>query len=155
MASAQTLVCIPVTDDDLRTLQTSGILPGTRQAFTANPSLREGFGLSDNTKDDEEAEYAAFLIAGLWGLSKFGQRCIVIAHLPHAAIQPGEEPGNGGVRVSDVAARDVDAFFTEDMASPPELSSNSDLDTLWARDDVQQFLGETSMLWHDVSELDR
>ena len=151
------MVSIPLSDEDFDLLKQKKILLGERQCFQANSALRDTFQLSNEKRDDEEAEYAAFLMAGLWSLIKFGRRLILIAEVTPSQIGIGAEIENGGCIVSDVTLNQITAYFTESENNISvdfiDKIRSFDIDQAWLETGVQEYLVEQQILWHDVSEI--
>lgn len=148
------LVCVPVDDDQAAVIAAGGTLTGPLQAFAATDGLYATFGLTP--ADDEEAEFAALLMAGLWGLQRHARRLVLTAQVAGVQLD-GEETDNGGCTVAQLAAADVEAFFSDDPDAPTaqlvDEIADLDLDTAWDHPDVQALHRDHDLLWHSIIEL--
>ncbi len=149
------LVCVPVDAAQANRIAAGQALEGPVQGFTANPALHETFGLA--ASEDEQAEYATLLLAGLWGLIHHGERLVLTAMIDPRTLGPGDEVANGGVSVSDLRASSVEAWFSDDE----DLDSGAlhavlvglCLDDAWDLPQVQALHTEHDLAWHSVTEL--
>lgn len=148
------LVCVPVDDDQAAVIADGGTLPGPLQGFAPTPALYETFGLT--AADDEEADFAALLMAGLWGMQRTGRRLVLTSQYA-GALAEGDEPDNGGVAIAELRASDVEAFFSDDDAVPiaevTEAIAGLDLDQAWDLPEVQALHHDHDLMWHSVIEL--
>lgn len=153
--SARVLVCVPVGDDQIEAIKSNGTVSGPSQVFTATPELLDGFGLTP--ADDEEADYAVLLLAGLWSLREHGRRFVLTAMVDASRLRPGEETANGGRVVDGLQASTVEAYFTDDDPAVAAAAANAiagcDLDTAWDTPEVVALHADHDLLWHSVVEL--
>lgn len=149
------LVCVPVNEEQAAQIADGRALAGPLQAFSVTAELLDAFGLQP--ADDEPAEYAALLMAGLWALQHYGRRLVVTAQVPGTLLAPGAETANGGLSLSELAARSVEAWFADESDVPSDLVarqiSGLGLDEAWETDAVQRLHAEHDLLWHSVVEL--
>lgn len=147
------LVFIPVAVDELAAIVGSTSLDG-RKAHAVTPELLEALGYAPD--DVEDAEYAALVLASVAGLARFGHRCVIVADVPAAAVQPGEDPENGEVVVAQVPRSSITCWFSEhpdtDVADAAAAAKDLDIDTAWDFQEVQQLLADNELLWNDVVE---
>ncbi len=148
------LVCVPVDDDQAHTIARGGTLTGPLQAFAPTAALYETFGLT--AADDEEAEFAALLMAGLWCLQQHGRRLVLTGEVPDQLLA-GAETENGGITITQLRAADVEAFFSDDDAVPSAelagLVAGLDLDQAWDLPEIQALHHDHDLMWHSVIEL--
>lgn len=149
------LVCVPVDTDQARQIARGHRIDDPLQAFTAGPLLYETFGLQPS--DDEEAEYATLLLAGLWGLIHHGQRLVLTAMVDPQTLSPGEETPNGGVTLAGLGAGSVEAWFSDDDQAPIEAVCAAvgglELDEAWELPEVAALHADHDLAWHSVTEL--
>lgn len=152
---ARALVCIPVDDVQLARIAVGQSLAGPLQVFTVTDELLDTFGLQP--ADDEPAEYAALLLAGLWSLLQHGRRVVLTAQVPQNQLDAGAETANGGRCLDGLSAADVEAWFADEPGVPiAELAAKLaglSLDQAWEQPSVQQLFREHELLWHSVVEL--
>lgn len=151
------LVCVPVDAGEAGRIAEGHTLPGPVQAFTANDALLDAFGLQPS--DDEQAEYAVLLLAGLYGLIRYGARLVLTALVDPQTLTEGEEADNGGVALSELAAGSVEAWFSdEDDVLLPELReavSGLSLDDAWDTPEITALHADHDLAWHSITELPR
>lgn len=150
------LVFIPVATSELDAIEGRTRLAG-RRAHSATPELLEALGYQPS--DEEDAEYAAMVLASVAALSAHGERCVLVADVPPDAVHPGPDAANGEVVVDDVPASAITCWFSEapgvDVADAAAAAKGLDIDTAWDFPQVQELLAEHDMLWNDVVEYRR
>lgn len=152
---ARVLVCVPVDDEQVARIARGEALVGPLQVFTVTPELLDTFGLQP--VDDEPAEYAALLLAALWGLLRHGRRLVLTAQVPKNAMDAGEESANGGRSLAQLPANAVEAWFADEPGTPiaevAQQVAGLDLDEAWEHQAVQELHKDHDLLWHSVVEL--
>lgn len=152
MPVSRVMVCIPVNPDEVDELLGSGQWHHPRQAFSPNAALQTSF----EVIDQEEAEYAALLVASLWCLTHQMMPLVLVAQVPPSVVTPGVETANGGIQLDRLVAGQVESFFAAADESPvanlQARLANLDLDQAWEDEDFQRLILEQPMLWHDISE---
>lgn len=150
------LVFIPVRRAELDAITGDTRLDG-RTAHTVTPELLEALGY--DAGDAEDAEYAAMVLASVAALAAHGERVVVVADVPRAAVHPGEDPGNGQCVVSEVPASAITCWFSEadgvDVTDAAAAAKDLDIDTAWDFPQVQELLQGHDLLWNDVVEYRR
>lgn len=153
--ASQVLVCVPVDAAQARQVAGGQTIEGPLQGFTAGPELFETFGLE--AADTEQAEYAALLLAGLWGLVHDGDRLVLTAMVDPGTLGPGDETANGGVQLSELKASSVEAWFSDEQAAQVDAVraavSGLSLDEAWDLAQVQALHTDHDLAWHSVTEL--
>lgn len=153
--SEREFVCVPVNGEQLRLLAAGQTIPGPLQAFTSNDELLATFGLTP--ADDEEADFACLLVAGLWALTRYGRRLVVTANVDPDRLFDGPEAENGGRSLQELPVARVEAWFSdEDQAAVAEagaLVNGLDIDAAWERPEIERLLREQDLMWHSVVEL--
>lgn len=152
MAGTMVMVAIPLTPTQLDELLAGEAFHHPIQAFSPNRALWGSFDIVD----DEEAEYAALLVAGLWSVVMGQDRLVGIAQVDPAGLTPGAEAANGGVLVTGLCGEQLVAYFTDEDDSVVQHIGRSvrgmDLDRAWADEAFQALVLDHPMLWHDISE---
>ena len=151
------LVCVPANAEQARQIAGGRTVEGPLQAFTASPALYETFGLQPS--DDEQAEYAAMLLAGLWALIHHGERLVLTAMVDSRTLGPGGEAANGGASLSELEASSVEAWFSDDDGAALDAVraavAGLSLDDAWEDPRVQTLHAEHDLAWHSVTELSK
>lgn len=151
------LVCVPVSPEQTNQIAAGRSLTGPLQVFAATPELLATFDLEP--ADDEAGEFAALLLASLWGLIHHGRRLVLTAMVDASALRPGAETDNGGLLLDQLPASRVEAWFSDDEHTPAAevqaAIAGLGLDEAWERPQVQALLGEHDLAWHSVTELER
>lgn len=149
------LVCVPVDLDQAALVAAGKPLPGPLPVFEVNDELLASFGLT--AADDEEADYACLLVAGLWGLANHGRRLVLTAQVDPGQLGPGAEQANGGRTAAELRADRVEAFFADepgaDLAGVAAAARDLDIDSAWELEQVALLHREHDLMWHSVSEL--
>lgn len=153
--ATRALVCVPVSPQEAALVAGGQTVPGPLQVFTVTQELLDTFGLQSD--DQEEAEFAALLIAGLWSLREYGQRLVLTAMVPTGHLHEGPEKANGGRLLSELPATSVEAWFSDEAGAPAMQVSTAiaglDLDQAWDNDEVHALHAHHDLLWHSVVEL--
>lgn len=151
------LVCVPVGPEEAAQVAAGRTVTGPLQVFTVTAQLLDTFGLQP--ADDEEAEYAALLLAGLWSLREHGRRLVLIAMVPADQLSDGPETANGGRLLAELLAPSVEAWFSDDVGAPvaqvAAAIAGFDLDQAWEHPGVQSLHINHALLWHSVVELEK
>lgn len=145
---------MPVSRAQLDELSDSGSLNGAVQAFVANGPLKDTFGIGYYKESQEEAELAALQVAGVWALAKYGERLIAVIDASKAKLSEGSEAENGGVTVSNISAKAVVSWFSDDQEAPRSLleeMAGLELDDAWQA--AQEFMSSHDLAWHTLSEI--
>lgn len=153
----RTLTFVPVTRDEALALARGTEPACPRQAFAATPELVAALGYAP--EQDEDAEYAALVLASVWSLAHDGVRMVLVAELEPSAVGAGEESGNGGVTIQKLPRGSVVAFFTDEPAAAAVAQQAAaeargfDIDTAWDLPGVQALITGHDLLWHSAEEL--
>ncbi|MGB3953821.1 MAG: hypothetical protein WBL05_00805 [Brooklawnia sp.] len=149
------LVCVPVTAEQAGLVAEGRTMPGPLQVFTVTRDLMDTFGLQPG--DEEQAEFAALLLAGLWSLREYGKRLVLIAKVNQAGLRPGAEQANGGQLLGELPAAAVEAWFADEAATPVAAAVGAirglSLDEAWEAPEVHDLHAHYDLLWHSVVEL--
>lgn len=149
------LVCVPVTAEQAGLVAEGRTVPGPLQVFTVTTDLLDTFGLQPG--DDEQAEFATLLLAGLWSLREYGSRLVLVAKVDPASLNDGAEQANGGHRLSELPAAAVEAWFADEPTVPVapvvEAIAGLTLDEAWETPEVHDLHARYDLLWHSVVEL--
>ena len=155
------LIFLPVSRDDAATLARGAEFDPPRAAFAVTDALLAALGYEP--ANDEEAEYAALVLASVWSLARFGERLVVVAEVPAdrvlAAGEDDVELENGAVVVNGLPPGSVIAWFSDgpeagaDVAEAVRVASGSGIDEAWDRPEVQAVITGHEMLWHAADEL--
>lgn len=155
------LIFLPVSRADAASLVQGVAFDPPRRAFAATGALLAALGYQPNK--DEEAEYAALVLASVWSLARFGERLVVVAEVPEdrvlAAADDDVELDNGAVLVNGLPLGSVIAWFADgpeagaDVAEAVRVSSGLGIDEAWDRPEVQAVVTGHEMLWHAADEL--
>lgn len=123
------------------------------QAFGVTPGLRA---VLDVDGDEEETERAAMVIGSVWGLTHYGRRLVLVAHVPDSALAPNDETDNGGVTLRHLDPGQITAWFSDDevsdAAEAAEATRDMVIDDAWNDVTVQTLLVEHELSWHDITE---
>ncbi len=149
------LVCVPV-DDDQAHHRPGRDAHGSAAGLRANGCPLRDVAPGLTAADDEEAEFAALLMAGLWCLQQHGRRLVLTGEVPDQLLA-GAETENGGITITQLRAADVEAFFSDDDAVPSAelagLVAGLDLDQAWDLPEIQALHHDHDLMWHSVIEL--
>ena len=149
------LVCVPVGTEQATLVATGETVPGPLQVFCANAELLASFGLT--AADDEEADFACLLVAGLWGLAHHGRRLVLTAQVDPGRLGDGAETANGGRVLEALPAERVEAFFADEsdagLGAVAEAVRGLEIDAAWELPEVERMHREDDLMWHSVIEL--
>lgn len=149
----KTLIFVPVSPSDAADAA-SGTLTD-RRGFTVTPELLAMLGYDESLRED--AEYAAMVIASVAGLADNGERIVLVAEVDPVNVVEGTDPTNGEVRVTELPASSIVAFFTDepgvDVSAAAEAARGRSVDDAWDAPAVQALLGDCDLLWHGKEEL--
>lgn len=149
------LVCVPVSLAQAGLVAAGQTIPGPLQVFTVTDELLDSFGLTP--ADDEQADYAVLLLAGLWALREHGARLILTAMVDPTRLAAGAETANGGRLLAELPAARVEAWFDDEdpavVAPVAAAIAGLDLDQAWEQADVIDLHANHALLWHSVVEL--
>ena len=147
------LVFIPIARDELAAIDGSVQL-SDRAAHHVTPELLVALGY--RVGQEEEAEYAALVIASVAALTRFGERLVLVAD---SLIMNGDDLENGACILTRVVPEAMSCWFSEapgvDASTAAVASRGLDIDTAWGFDEVQDLLRESDLLWNDVEEYRR
>ena len=150
------LVFIPVSRDELAAIDGSVRLTG-RAAHRVTPELLAA--LEYTVGQEEDAEYAALVLASVAALTRFGERLVLVAEVDASLITSGDDPENGACVLTRVAPEAMTCWFSEapgvDASAAAIAVRGLDIDTAWGFDEVQELLRESALLWNDVEEYRR
>ncbi|HJE52227.1 MAG TPA: hypothetical protein K8V15_09705 [Tessaracoccus flavescens] len=150
------LVFIPISRDELPALAGDPVLRD-RVAYTVTPELLGELGYEE--KESEDAEYAALVLASVAGLSAHGERLVLVADIDDSLVQPGDDPANGQVIVTQCPPSAITSWFTDepgvDVADAAAISKGLTIDEAWDLPQVQDLLRHHDLLWNDVVEYRR
>lgn len=152
--SKTALVSIPVSREMLDAALVDG-LPGPLLGFAVTPALLDTFGLPGDAEED--AEFAALLIASIVSLTKWGERLVVTAEVSLGAGEVAADlQANGGVCVAHVPLTSMVSWFSDvDPAVASEAAgevADQDLESAWANPAVSALLADHDLAWHSPSE---
>lgn len=147
------LVFIPVATSELEAL-TGAVQLMQRQAYTVTPDLLDELEYTADMQDD--AEYAALVLASVAGLIEHGERVVVVAEVAPSLVEPGEDSANGECLLTECPTKAITAWFVDAPGvTPPSLEGVRSIDEAWEREELQSFLAEHELLWNDVVEYRR
>ena len=150
------LVFIPIARDELAAIDGSVRLTG-RAAHRVTPELLAT--LEYAAGQEEDAEYAALVLASVAALTRFGERLVLVADVDTSLIASGDDPENGACVLTRVAPEAMTCWFSEapgvDASAAAIAVRGLDIDTAWGFDEVQELLHESDLLWNDVEEYRR
>ena len=150
------LVFIPIARDELAAIDGSVLLTG-RAAHHVTPELLAA--LEYTAGQEEDAEYAALVLASVAALTRFGERLVLVAEVDASLIASGDDPENGACVLTRVAPEAMTCWFSEAPGVDPSAAAVAvrglDIDTAWGFDEVQELLHESDLLWNDVEEYRR
>ena len=150
------LVFIPIARDELAAIDGSVLLTG-RAAHHVTPELLAA--LEYTAGQEEDAEYAALVLASVAALTRFGERLVLVAEVDASLIASGDDPENGACVLTRVAPWAMTCWFSEapgvDASAAAVAVRGLDIDTAWGFDEVQELLHESDLLWNDVEEYRR
>ena len=150
------LVFIPVARDELVAIDGSIQLTG-REAHRVTPELLAALGYT--AEQQEDAEYAALVLASVAALTKFGERLVLVAEVAGSLVVSGDDLENGACIVARVAPEAMTCWFSEapgvDTSVAAAAARGLDIDTAWGFDEVQELLRDSDLLWNDVEEYRR
>ena len=150
------LVFIPIARDELAAIDGSVQLTD-RAAHHVTPELLVALGY--RVGQEEDAEYAALMIASVAALTRFGERLVLVAEVNDSLIMNGDDLENGACILTRVAPEAMTCWFSEapgvDASAAAVAVRGLDIDTAWGFDEVQELLRESDLLWNDVEEYRR
>ncbi len=150
------LVFIPIARDELAAIDGSVQLTG-RAAHRVTPELLAALGYTAG--QEEDAEYAALVLASVAALTRFGERLVLVAEVDDSLLAGGEDPENGACVLTRVSPEAMTCWFSEAPGVDPSAAAVAvrglDIDTAWGFDEVQDLLRESDLLWNDVEEYRR
>lgn len=152
-------VFVPVTTAQLRQLSdpaaATTALP-VNAAFAATEALKAEFGYGPD--EDEDADYAAQLVAGLQSLLDRAPRLVLAVSVDADAVAPAEPANHGAVDLTQITWQQVQAIFVDeaDAAQPAaalaQRLAGTGLVEAWAQKDVRQFVTDHELLWFATQE---
>ena len=147
---------IPIARDELAAIDGSVQL-SDRAAHHVTPELLAALGY--RVGQEEDAEYAALVIASVAALTRFGERLVLVAEVDDSLIISGDDLENGACILTRVAPEAMTCWFNEapgvDASAAAVAVRGLDIDTAWGFDEVQELLLESDLLWNDVEEYRR
>ncbi|MEE9965604.1 MAG: hypothetical protein K4304_11010 [Propionicimonas sp.] len=145
-----TLVCVPLTAEELRRWATAGTLDGSVSGYADTAGLREAFGVTDA----EDAERIAMLVASIAGLARSGRRLVAVAEVER--LGAGEAAEFGEVIVTGLDYRRVQALFADEpgltVSVAAAAASGLSLEQAWDAPQVTELLSTADLLWHGPGE---
>ena len=151
------LVFVAVPPAAARALRDTGVQP-PGVAYAATPELRESFGYDPD--DDEGADYAAQVFAGLAGALAGWDRCVLAVAV--ATLPAGRgATDHGEVHLPTLRWTDVRAVFVDEPAARPLMrayagaAAGRRLAEVWADETTQDVVAEHDLLWFAPEELDQ
>ena len=145
-----TLVCVPVTAEELRQWATTGTLDGSVSGYADTAGLREAFGVTDA----EDGERIAVLVASIAGLARSGRRLVAVAEVERPS--DGEASEFGEVIVTTLDYRRVQAIFADEpglnVSAAAAAASGLSLEQAWDAPQVTELLSTADLLWHGPGE---
>ena len=150
------LIFVPVARTELDAITGQSQLRD-RPAHRVTPELLEELGIEPDQQED--AEYAALVLASVTALAAHGERIVLVAEVDSSFIAPGEDPDNGGCVVSRVPQAAMTCWFSDaddvDPTAAAAAAKGLEIDIAWEMDEVQQLLHAHDLLWNDVEEYRR
>lgn len=147
---------IPIAREELGAIDGSVQLRN-RDAHQVTPELLACLGYSPEQQED--AEYAALILASVAALANHGERLVLVAEVDPALVSQGRDPDNGGCVLAEVPQRSMTCWFSEapgtDWEAAAAAAKGLDIDTAWGFDEVQELLNNSDLLWNDVEEYRR
>lgn len=145
-----TLVCIPLTADQLRSWASNGELPGPITGYADTSGLREAFAVTDA----EDAERIAVLVASIAALACCGRRLVAVVETE--PVESGEAIEFGEVKLSDLAYGRVQALFADEpglnLSVAAVAADGLGLEQAWDAPAVTELLSSADLLWHGPTE---
>lgn len=145
-----TLVCLPLTAEQLRSGAVSGELRGPLAGYADTPGLREAFTVSDA----EDAERVALLVASIAGLAHCGRRLVAVAEVEHPEF--GEAVEFGEVMITGLAYGQVQSLFADEaglnLSVAAVAAEGLSLEQAWDAPEVTELLSSADLLWHGPTE---
>ncbi len=134
----------------------SSLLSGSseeRYGYAVTDQLMSTFDLKGG--DEEEAEYAAMLLASVDAWSHHRPRIVFSFSVESAhCFTHDQQAHNGGVRIT-CCRKELTAFFVDEKNAPAPDDLAGDLDRAWEDNRVQEALIDNAMLWHEQSEFEK
>lgn len=134
-----------------------GQLTLPRTCYAVTPQLLDELGYEESAAED--AEYAALVLASVAGLATHGARIVVVAEVDAGLLQPGDDPGNGQIVLTDLPTQAITAWFEDepgtDVTDAAAISCGLTIDQVWETAEVQDLLNNHDLLWNDVVEFRR
>ena len=150
------LVFIPIARDELAAIDGSVRLTD-RAAHHVTPELLAA--LEYAAGQEEDAEYAALVLASVAALTRFGERLVLVAEVEDSLLVGGDDLENGACTLTQVFPEAMTCWFSEapgvDASVVAVAVRGLDIDTAWGFDEVQELLRESDLLWNDVEEYRR
>ena len=147
---------IPIARDELAAIEGSVRLID-RAAHHVTPELLVA--LEYRAGQEEDAEYAALVIASVAALTRFGERLVLVAEVDDSLIINCDDLENGACVLTRVVPEAMTCWFSEapgvDASAAAVAVRGLDIDTAWGFDEVQELLHESDLLWNDVEEYRR
>ena len=147
---------IPIAHEELAAIDGTVQLTD-RKAHRVTPELLSSLGYTPGQQED--AEYAALVLASVAALAAYGERLVLVAEVEASLVRSGDNPANGDCLVAQVAPEAMTCWFSEAPAStfppPQQPAQGLDVDTAWGFEEVQGLLHESDLLWNDVEEYRR
>ena len=146
------MVCIPANRELARELLVNGSSEQLA-AFAPTQQLYQTFDLAPN--QDEDAEFAATLIASVTALTQFGERVVLVAEVTGYVTNPATEE-NGGVFIPGVRPNQIAAWFVDETPEVAQKAAKAatgmSIDEAWEVAEVAELLANHDLCWHDPSE---
>lgn len=153
---AKELIFIPIARSELGAIDGSLSLK-QRPAHRVTPELLAA--LEYSPEQQEDAEYAALVLASVAALAAFGERLVLVAEVEPTLVTAGEDLSNGACVVEVVRPQAMTCWFSEapgmDSTGAAAAARGLDIDTAWGFDEVQDLLRGSDLLWNDVEEYRR
>ena len=147
---------IPIARDELAAIDGSVQLTD-RAAYHVTPELLVA--LDYRIGQEEDAEYAALVIASVAALTRFGERVVLVAEVDNSLIMNGDDLENGACILTRVVPEAMTCWLSKahgvDASAAAVAVRGLDIDTAWGFDEVQELLHESDLLWNDVEEYRR
>lgn len=127
--------------------------PEAVRAWSATPAVHEAFDLPPRA--DEDAEYAAMLLASVAALASTGRRRVLGFEV--AADQVSDN-GDETVTVTRLRPTQLVSWFADaddvDAAPAASASAGLDVDAAWELPEVADLVEHHPLLWHAAEELE-
>lgn len=153
---SRTLVFVPIAREELDAIVGKRELT-QRQAHCVTTDLLDELGYEQG--QDEQAEYAAMVLASVASLTRFGERIVLVAEVPSHLVRPAAQTINGACQVTAVPLESMTCWFADapdvDLTSAAAAANGLTIDQAWDLEPVSELIQGHQLLWNDVEEFRR